>query len=53
MFLNVPGLLFTAAAGSLERNRSTEISTSETQIAADLQQKAKIFQKRVPSIIKE
>ena len=42
MFLDVPGLLFTAAAQSLDRdNRISEISTSETHIAADLQQKAK------------
>lgn len=54
MFLDVPGLLFTAAAVSLERdNRSSEISTSETQITADLQQKAKLCQEPVPSLIEE
>lgn len=42
MFLDVPGFLFTAAAGRLDRdNTSTRISASETQRAADLQQKAK------------
>lgn len=54
VFLDVPGLLFTATAGILDRdNRSIKISTSETWIASDLQQKAKICQGPVPSIIKE
>lgn len=53
-FVEVPGLLFTAAAESLERDKtSTEISALDTQIAADLQQKAKISQEAAPSIIQE
>lgn len=52
--MDVPGLLFTAAAGRLERDkRSTDISALETQIAADLQQKAKISQETAPSTSQE
>lgn len=42
MFLDVPGFLFTAAAGRLDRdNTTTRISASETQRATDVWQKAK------------